>query len=153
MIYQWKAAARCKADPQKAGEICEQLSATGGLTAARLVEVSRPEDAPLHDEFEWDDAKAANAYREDQARYIIRCLCVAPETTEKEPVRAFFKLDAPTYTDITTICRNEDSLTALKLKALEELRAFERKFSCIRELQPIFDAIKNLENIAKPLDK
>ena len=55
MVYKWKDAARIKSDAQTAGEICEKLEKNGGLTAKRLVDESRPEDAPLHKEFEWND--------------------------------------------------------------------------------------------------
>ena len=89
MIYQWKSASRIKTNAQTAGEICENLERTVGLTAKNLLEVSRPEDAPLHNEFEWNDSVAAEKYRENQARYIIRMLCVAPEKEDKPPVRAF----------------------------------------------------------------
>jgi hypothetical protein len=63
MVYKWKDAARLKTDAQTAGEICEKLEKNGGLTAKRLADESRPEDAPLHKEFEWNDATAAEAYR------------------------------------------------------------------------------------------
>lgn len=44
----------------------------GQVTPGQVVAVSRPQDAPLHPCFEWDDPTAAEKYREDQARYLIR---------------------------------------------------------------------------------
>ena len=44
----------------------------GGVQPSRLVDVSRPKNAPLHDAFEWDDKKAAEEHRLSQARRIIR---------------------------------------------------------------------------------
>ena len=52
--YTWLAGSRHKVDAEVAGRVCEELERNGGLTAERLVEASRPEDAPLHKEFEWD---------------------------------------------------------------------------------------------------
>lgn len=44
----------------------------GELTAPLVVESARPSDAPLHPFFEWDDARAAEAHRLEQARSMIR---------------------------------------------------------------------------------
>jgi hypothetical protein len=48
----------------------------GSLRASAVLEDSRPEDAPLHPAFEWDDAAAAEQYRLDQARSLIRSVTV-----------------------------------------------------------------------------
>ena len=53
MIYQWKAGAVVKASAEDAGAQCEALSRAGKLTPAALVDLNRPEDAPLHNAFEW----------------------------------------------------------------------------------------------------
>ena len=74
MIYQWKAGAVVKASAEDAGAQCEALSRAGKLTPAALVDLNRPEDAPLHNAFEWRDDVAAEKYRESQARYIILSL-------------------------------------------------------------------------------
>lgn len=44
----------------------------GGLTAPMVVESARPKDAPLHGYFEWDDKAAAEEFRLEQARSMIR---------------------------------------------------------------------------------
>ena len=74
MVYEFKPCSYIKASAQVAGEMCEQLSKTGGLTPKRLVDANRAEDAPLHGEFEWNDTVAAEAYREGQAAHINLCL-------------------------------------------------------------------------------
>lgn len=45
-----------------------------GLTAEVVVDESRPEDAPLHPTFEWDDNVAGEKYRLMQASTIIRAI-------------------------------------------------------------------------------
>lgn len=52
MVYEWKITGICKVDANIAGAVCEELKNTVGLTRENLVNASRPEDAPLHDEFE-----------------------------------------------------------------------------------------------------
>lgn len=146
MVYKWKDAARLKTDAQTAGEICEKLEKSGGLTAKRLVEESRPEDAPLHKEFEWNDATAAEAYREEQARYIIRSLIVQPEATKNEVVRAFFPMaEHKVFESLPVILSDAKKTDALLDMAMRELKAFELKYSTLSQLAPVFEAIKAIE--------
>ena len=146
MVYKWKDAARLKTDAQTAGEICEKLEKNGGLTAKRLVDESRPEDAPLHKEFEWDDATAAEAYREEQARYIIRSIVIQPEPTKNDVVRAFFPVaEQKVFESLPVILSDAKKTSALLDMALRELKAFELKYATLSQLAPVFEAIKEIE--------
>ena len=145
MVYQWKPASQIKADAQEAGRVCEKLERTVGLTAKTLLDASRPEDAPLHGEFEWDDTIAAEAYRETQAQYIIRMLCVAPDEERKEPVRAYFVTKtAKVYDGVNVILQDMDKRSALLDIAMRELAAFKRKYSMLSELADVFAAIEKM---------
>lgn len=44
----------------------------GRLTPEQVVEDARAEDSPLHSHFTWDDAEAAQKYRLNEARALIR---------------------------------------------------------------------------------
>lgn len=61
---------------ERKATIAERLAALyqkhGHLTPALVVKDAASPKSPLHDEFEWDDGKAAAAYREEQARTLIR---------------------------------------------------------------------------------
>ena len=147
MAYVWKSASHIKADANVAGRQCEELERTVGLTAKNLLDANRPEDAPLHNEFEWNDEVAAEQFREHQARHIIACLCVAPARTTKQreediQQRAYMKIavEQP-YMSITTIVQSEDSYNGMMAIAKRELQAFERKYKMLKELSPVFDAI------------
>ena len=145
MVYKLKDGARLKTDAQTAGEICEKLERNGGLTAKRLVDESRPEDAPLHKEFEWDDATAAEAYREEQARYIIRSIVIQPEPTKNDVVRAFFPVaEQKVFESLPVILSDAKKTSALLDMALRELKAFELKYYTISQLAPVFEAIKEV---------
>lgn len=141
MVYSFKSGSHIKADAQAAGEMCEKLAAEGRLTARELVEENRPESAPLHGEFEWDNDVAADSWREHQARHIIGCLVIKAE--KKEPVRAFFNIQRsePTYSHIESILQSRDETESLLRTALLELEAFERKYAMLKELAGVFDAI------------
>ena len=149
MVYKFKPMSMIKTDAQTAGEFCEELSKTVGLTAKNLLDASRAEDAPLHNEFEWDNDVAAEAYRIDQARYIIRQLVVIPDEEEQEeqqPVtRAFFTVEREKYEPVGIILKDEEKSSILFSKALAELYSFERKYSALTQLGPIFAAIAELK--------
>lgn len=55
-----------------ATELQSIYDANGALTPQLVVDKARTEDHPLHRHFEWDDAKAGEAYRCGQAANLIR---------------------------------------------------------------------------------
>jgi hypothetical protein len=142
--YRWKAGSRCRADANAAGKVCASLERKGRLTPSALVEASRPEDAPLHGEFEWDDAVAAERYRENQAGYIIRSVEVVVQGVE-QPVRAFVSVDVEgggkVYEDVLAVVQNATKSAALLREAKAELASFRRKYKALEELAEVFAAI------------
>lgn len=149
MVYQWKAGAQIKADAQTAGAMCMELASEGRLTAKNLLDANRPEDAPLHNAFEWNDGVAAEAWREQQARHMINCLTIRHETVE--PTRAFFKIERTesTYQSISTILSSENSTEKLLNTALKELEAFKRKYITLQQLCGVFRAIDEVQTHRK----
>lgn len=146
MVYKWKPGSIHKVDAEVAGSVCEQLEQQGNLSAKSLLEASRPEDAPLHNEFEWDNEKAAEKYREEQARGIIRNLTVVIDNSE--PVRKFFNVSVKSekqYTRIETILETADMRASLLSQALSELENFRKKYSQLEELAEIFKAMEKTE--------
>lgn len=148
MVYEWKTASYIKADANVAGRQCEELEKTVGLTPKNLLDANRDENAPLHNEFEWNDTIAAEKYRERQAQHIIACLCVRAETTsgeKSEPIRAFLKTAPESeYQSLEVILQSSDSHSAMLAMALKELKAFQRKYKTLAELKPLFDVIEDI---------
>ena len=66
MVYKWKERAQIRVSADVAGRVCEELEKDGALTPKRLLDVSRAEDAPLHDAFEWNDGIAAEKYQRQE---------------------------------------------------------------------------------------
>lgn len=145
MVYQWKSGARIRADAQLAGEMCMKLADEGRLTAKDLLDESRPVDAPLHDEFEWDDGLAAESWREHQARNIINSLLIVPE--KSEPVRGFFKIEQAerNYHSVTAILSRKDTAQRLFDNAMRELVAFQRKYHALEQFNEVWQAIANIQ--------
>ncbi len=143
MIYKWVTGSRISVSAQTAGEVCDELESKGKLTPEMLVDVSRPEDAPLHSAFEWNDETAAEKYRESQARYIIRSLEVQRESSE--PTRAFVTLkrteSTHEYHSIGAILRNSEDTAMMLDRAKSEMEAFRRKYGKLAELASVMAAI------------
>lgn len=148
MIYKWKLPGMYPVDANTAGEeIAAIYNEKGRCDPADVVERSRPEVAPLHSCFEWDDAEAAEKYREEQARGMIRSLSVVVESTPDidapVTVRAFHHVEH-TYQPISVVVNDEDKMTELLQRAMCELDSFKRKYSQLSELKPIFREIDKL---------
>src|SRR5215475_4546630 len=80
------------ANPQKIGEALAKIAEQdGGLTPAATVNAARPERHVLHKHFEWDNDIAAELFREDQARGLIRCIRIVDETDDT-PKMAFLSI-------------------------------------------------------------
>lgn len=78
MVYEWKKCSRMKANAIKVGE--ELLKLGDEITPAAVVDAARKnKKSELHKCFEWDDSKAAEKYRLDQARYMLRMIVVREE--------------------------------------------------------------------------
>lgn len=154
MIYKVKSGARLPVSAQVAGEECERLESSGGLTPANLVNASRPDDAPLHGCFEWDDSVAAEKYRERQASYIIRSIEVSVGRSS-EPVRAFVPVasdNSREFRSIGVVLRSSDSRDALLDSAKRELMAFVRKYRALNELSDVFAAIEETVGTQQTLE-
>jgi hypothetical protein len=94
MIYQFKNGSHLAGDAQTIGERLGEIeSASGGLTPEAVVRDARSAASVLHPLFEWNDARAADQWRLEQARYLIRSVIVVVEPSEpaedQRTIRAF----------------------------------------------------------------
>jgi len=148
MVFTWKSGSRIKADPVQAAKVMNELADANELDAANLVRVSEPEDAPLHDEFDWDDEQAAGRWREHQARHLINCLVQYDENEDRaqQPVRVYFQVEeaSSNYEKLDVIVRSEDKAKKLLKQALNELIAYKRKYAAL--LQQC-DAVKEMDSL------
>lgn len=134
MVYSWKIPGVHKVAPDVAAGVFDELSKQGELTKKKLVEVSRADDAPLHNEFEWDDTIAAERYRESQAGDMLKHLIISHDDKPEElPQRVFFNIQAEgqTYERIDTIIQRQRSKEALVKQCLRDLISFKMKYQYI----------------------
>jgi hypothetical protein len=113
--FKYRDGHRGKVNSDIAGDALEEIHGRcGALTAAVVVDESRPDDAPLHPEFEWDDFKAAEQWRRKQASTVIRSVVVLETATE--PQRQVYTLTrresapAPTYEKTSVVVLDEKML-------------------------------------------
>ena len=132
-----------KADPQKIGEALEKIGgADGTLEPEAVVEAARPKRHVLHQFFEWRDDVAAEAYRLDQARRIVRCIRIVAE--DDGPSRLAYvsitdRTQGRRYVPTSALIDN----TRLQLQVLEaaerDLLAWERRY---RDLTDLCDLVR-----------
>lgn len=69
----------------------------GLLMVDDVVEEARDPQSVLHRHFQWDDDKAAEAYRKQQARQLIQKVTVTIEKAPDVHIRAFVSLSTDQY--------------------------------------------------------
>lgn len=123
-----------------------QRAAGGILRPADIVAHARNPESPLHGEFDWDDSEAAEKWRLEQAREIIRVTVVHEERKEMT-TRAFVSLardrvDDGGYRYVPSLVRTPKGRQEVLEEALAELRIFARKYRHISALTGIFVEIE-----------
>ena len=159
MVYEWiSMKSFWKVDAQTVGEVMEQIEAEqGSVTRENFLDASRPQDAPTHDLFEWDDSKAAELYRLRQSGEVIMHIAikvVSPKTAEPETIRGFvnvFDRDAQQskYVNFNTAMADEEMRKIVLKNAYKELVCFQNKYKQYSEFLPVFEAMAEVkESIA-----
>ena len=96
VIYGWKVGSRVSLDAQATGaHLYKLLKSEHQLTAAIVLRDAKKARSPLHDHFEWDDGEAAQQYRLNQARYVLRSVVVLRDNGEKPKPRPSIRPTEP----------------------------------------------------------
>ena len=132
-----------KADAQTIGEALATITKEnqGRLTPKDVVDAARSGNHPLHQHFEWDDSAAAEAYRLDQARSVIRVVRVVDDEGSDGTSRAFLSINDKSgvaYRSITEVKSSADLQSALLRQAERDLDAFQRRY---RELTDVCEFV------------
>lgn len=157
MVYRFKDAARLgHLNAAACGEVLQSLDGERRLTPANVVAVARPVESPLHGGFEWDDSAAADAYRLDQARYILRSIVVVRDADNpKSAIRAFVTVtgdDSPAdkpqtiYMSIEAALADPVKRDEIVSRARRELDEWRDRYKQIREFSDVFAAIDRVRD-------
>lgn len=114
-----------------------------------IVDMARDENTESHKCFEWRDDVAAEKYRIQQARTVVRNLVFVKPAEAKNPRQelsfAYRTRESQSYETTRFIFRSEDGRQRLLMTALAELNAFQKKYAFLEELVGVFNAINELD--------
>ena len=147
--YEYKFPGLYKVPAQTVGELCEELQQSeAGLTPSSFVEASRDPKSPTHTMIEWRDDVAAEAYRLEQAKNIIRSIVVIQEDTDPvEKDRGFVITPGgqSTYVSLQSALNNEEWKEHLLAQARKDMIAFKAKYRRIAELAAVIDEMDKVQ--------
>lgn len=136
--------------PDVLKELNRIASKRGGVLQPHdVVEAARPKASPLHDSFEWDDSEAAQQFRLWQARKLISVVVeVIPKSNTQERVWVSLKSDrvkSGGYRTIVSVLSDSGTREQLLGDALQDLKAFQQKYSRLNELAGVFKSIRKVQ--------
>jgi len=155
--YSWKY--NIPANAQRVGSELEAIyEEHGKLTPPLIVEDARNDERETHKLIEWDEATAAEKYRLEQARYIMRNIIVVQSTPNlEEPkeeqkiikFRAFENVETEEqeryFMPMQVAVSREDTRNYMLKQAMMALQSFRQKYGMITDLAAVIDAIDALE--------
>ena len=139
MEYAWKEGVRFKTNANDAGVLLEGIrDRFGEVTPELVLKEARHKDSVIHQDFQWDDEKAATLYRLDTARRIIRNLRVVSEgEVTDEPVFVHVTVGDRKYYERTDLAVESPDIWAQVMKE-EKTR-----------LEATRNRVKHLKNVEK----
>lgn len=134
-----------KGDPEK---VYRELSALGEATPDSIVAYAQTyPGSELHKCFTWDDTKAAENWRKQEARMLVCSLKVVVETEQNAPqsfrLIQHDKADE-VYRPVVFTVRNESQYKSLLKQAKAEMLAFKKRYGSIVELSSVIDEIDKI---------
>lgn len=156
MIYKpAKGSSLTEEQAQQYGERIEVIieGQDGNITPDDVVKDAKDKRSPLHDFFEWNNTRAANLYRVDQARYLLRSIHVVvkrDDDGDKEiNIRAFYNVtdaDTRVYVPIQRVFSEEELRQQVIGQALKQLISWKGKYSQYKEFSPVVSAIEEVRS-------
>lgn len=147
---------KAKASPQIIGEALNKIAESNGgaLKPKAVLESARNNRHPLHKHFEWDDALAAESYRLDQARELIRVVRVEDDDAPEGFAPAFHSItdrDGTAYRTNEEVKNSADLQMIVLRQAQRDLDAFTDRY---RELKDICQIVQTArEKVSERLNK
>lgn len=129
-------------------ETLQGLVKDGQIKPEDVIETARDEESPIHNNFEWDDTKAAQEHRLWQARQLITYKFKVEDSKEQQfynvrvvvndvPVQGYFTKEK--------ILSNKDMYLQLLKEAVSEIKYWEKKYKEVKELKGVIDEVKLAE--------
>lgn len=131
----------------------------GRLIPADVVDAARRPDSPLHSHFEWDDSAAAEKFRLDQARALIRTVKI--EVTVREvPLQVCSYVrdpDADTadagYRSVVKLRSEQDSARAAIVEEMKRVANAVRRAKSLAAVLGMTDEFTQIDAMVRTLSE
>lgn len=142
-VITWSIDGLIKADATKC---YTEMQTLDRITPSNVVDYARNENTELHKCFEWDNDIAAEKYRFEQAKLVIRSIVVRSDDEEDDTqIRALqITTTANVYEPTRVFLQKPDEYKALLKRAKQELQAFKKRYQILSEMEAIFNEIDKL---------
>lgn len=134
----------------------EIVAEKGHVKPSYVIDAARPAHSPIHSLFTWDNTKAAEKWREEEARSLIRSIRVVRDdvSIRSQPVirrymsvtavdgEAAFEGDA--YLSADQIANDDDYREQTLHVALQDLQAWQTKYDGLKEFFGVYSEIASI---------
>lgn len=129
-------------------ELNELCQSNGGLLEPEhVVDYAADPNTMLHSKFTWDNDAASHLWRLHQARNLIRVVVTVEKSTQSV-IRAFVSLSSDReeggYRAMVSVLNNKAMRQQMLEDAKRELIVFRDKYSMLKELSKVFEAIDSI---------
>lgn len=143
-------------------ELVKLERANGAVKPADVVAAAEPITSPLHPLFTWDDTAAAQAYREDEARNIIRSvriICTDIPAAEQPVIRAHVNVKAHdtekefegnAYISMTRATEDDAYRQQMLTNARSEIVSWQRRYD---DLLQFTGKASQIKEVVESLDE
>ena len=122
----------------------------GELTPQDVLDDARHDNSPLHSFFEWNDGAAAEQYRLQQARGLIRAVVAVYVQDDKPAVRtrAYVHVpepSAPHYREASHALSQTKTRKMVLERAMNELKAWRARYKDLQEFAALVEIIDTID--------
>lgn len=127
----------------------------GELTPQDVLKDAKNNNSPLHSFFEWDEGKAAEQYRLQQARGLIRSVVAIYTDGKNKAVRSkayvhIAEATAPHYRETGHAMSQAKTRNMVLQRAWRELTAWRKRYQDLKAFSELFDV---MDEVVKTLPK
>ena len=139
-----------KGDAEVVGdELLRIADVYGAVTAPIVLKAARSKQSPIHNQFDWTDAVAAEKWRLSQAGQLIRAVVLTPSTGEAEfkSVRLMVAVGetaekpATTYIDVREAMKDDNYREEVLARARRELATWRQRYGALQAFASLHKAI------------
>ena len=148
--YEWKCPGLYKVGADIAAKVVESCKDSSGyIQPTAVVDKSRPAEAELHGCFEWQDNIAADRWREQQARVLIKNIVtveIRDDDKKQDVIKTFVHVISPEeqsrgYKMTAVAVQDPRDRDYILSTARRELASFKSKYSKLTEFAALMNTI------------